>query len=135
MTLFRSPDIETAGRLFKTMMGFGLAPVNAPIAVSFDFWAMEKQYVTEAFVRTWFGSYWSMVGTLVTAGMLAIALAIPDTMEFVDYREGEPHSDWRRGWGFLVWSPSAGWAVAIVMLFAVVFSRLNNFSEFLYYQF
>jgi alginate O-acetyltransferase complex protein AlgI len=135
MTLFRSPDIETAGRLLKTMMGFGLAPVNAPIAVSFDFWAMEKQYVTEAFVRTWFGSYWSMVGTLVTAGMLAIALAIPDTMEFVDYREGEPHSDWRRGWGFLVWSPSAGWAVAIVMLFAVVFSRLNNFSEFLYYQF
>ena len=134
MTLFRSPDIGTAGRLLKTMIGLGRAPTNAPISVSFDFWAMEKNYVTEAFVRTWLGSYWSVVGTLVTVGMLVIALALPDTMEFVNYHEGEPHSDWRRT-SRLVWSPSIGWAVAILTLFAVAFSQLNQFSEFLYYQF
>jgi hypothetical protein len=134
MTLFRSPDIGTAGRLLKTMIGLGLAPTNAPISVNFDFWAMEKNYVTEAFVRTWLGSYWSVVGTLVTVGMLVIALALPDTMEFVNYHEGEPHSEWRRA-SRLVWSPSIGWAVAILTLFAVAFSQLNQFSEFLYYQF
>jgi D-alanyl-lipoteichoic acid acyltransferase DltB (MBOAT superfamily) len=135
MTLFRSPDIGTASRLLKAMMGLGAAPSNAPISVSFDFWLIEKNYVTEAFVRTWLGSYWSVVGTLVTVGMLVIALALPDTMEFVDYREGEPHSEWRRTSRFLVWSPSIGWAVAILTLFAVAFSQLSHFSEFLYYQF
>jgi alginate O-acetyltransferase complex protein AlgI len=135
MTLFRSPDIGTAVRLLKTMIGRGFAPANAPISVSFDFWMMEKHYVTEDFLRTWLGSYWSVVGTLVTAGMLAIALALPDTMEFVNYREGEPHTEWRRTAVFQVWSPSIGWGIAILALFAVTFSQLNSFSEFLYYQF
>jgi alginate O-acetyltransferase complex protein AlgI len=135
MTLFRSPDIQTAGRMFEAMMGHGHAPVNPPILVSFDFWALEQGYFTEAFVRRWLGSYWSVVGTLVTLILLAAALALPDTMEFVNYREGEPHSDWRRPRRFLTWSPSIVWAVTILALFGVVFANLGSFSEFLYYQF
>jgi len=75
------------------------------------------------------------VGTLVTLILLAAALALPDTMEFVNYREGEPHSDWRRPRRFLTWSPSIVWAVTILALFGVVFANLGSFSEFLYYQF
>ena len=135
MTLFRSPNIQTAGRMIEAMMGLGHDPVNAPILVSFDFWALEQGYFTEAFVRRWLGSYWSVVGTLVTIILLAAALALPDTMEFVNYREGEPHSDWRRPRRFLIWSPSIIWAVAILGLFGVLFANLGSFSEFLYYQF
>ena len=135
MTMFRASNIQAAGRLLQAMAGFAHSPDNAPVLVSFDFWAMEKGYVTEAFVRRWFGSYWSFVGSLATLVAFTIAMAIPDTMEFADYREGEPHSNWRRSWSPLRWSPSPAWAVAILALFAVAFANLGDFSEFLYYQF
>lgn len=135
MTFFRSADIYSAGRLIQAMAGFGHAPRDAPLIVDADFWAIEKGIVTEAFVREWFGSHWTLVGTTMTLGVLIVALSLPDTMEFVNYREGEPHSAWRRSWGPLVWSPSFVWAMAILALFMVVFANLGSFSEFLYYQF
>ena len=135
MALFRSSDIQTAGRLLGAMAGFGGAPTGAPILVGWDFWAIDNGYVSESFVRTWLGSYWTVVGTLLTAATLAIALFVPDTVEVVDYREGEPRTDWRRTRRFLIWRPSAVWAFAIVALYAVVFLNLTAFTEFLYYQF
>ena len=135
MALFRAPDIQSAGRMLEAMAGFGHAPVNAPLLVSFDFWALEQGYFTEALVRAWFGSYWSVVGTIVTLILLLVALALPDTMEFVNYSEGEPHSDWRRKQKFLTWSPSIVWAALTLLLFGVAFANLGSFSEFLYYQF
>jgi alginate O-acetyltransferase complex protein AlgI len=135
MTMFRSPDIQTAGRLLEAMAGFGHAPTGAPILVGWDFWGIDRGYVSESFVRTWLGSYWTVVGTLLTAATLAIALFVPDTMEVVDYREGEPRTNWRRTRRFLIWRPTAIWALAIVVLFAVVFLNLNTFTEFIYYQF
>ena len=60
---------------------------------------------------------------------------VPDTMEVVDYREGEPRTNWRRARRFLIWRPTALWALAMVALFAVVFVNLTTFTEFLYYQF
>jgi alginate O-acetyltransferase complex protein AlgI len=135
MTMFRSPDIQTAGRLLKAMAGFGHAQPGSPLMVESDFWAIDHEYVSEAFLRTWLGSYWSLVGTLLTTVLLAVALFLPDTMEVVDYREGEPRSNWRQQRRFLVWRPTASWAVALFALFAVVFVNLNKFTEFLYYQF
>jgi hypothetical protein len=117
------------------MAGLGHASENPPVMVAFDFWVMEKGYVTEAFARRWFGSYWSAVGSLATIAAFAIAVGIPDTMELVDYREGEPRSNWRRSWSRLRWSPSPAWAVAVLALFAIAFANLGSFSEFLYYQF
>jgi D-alanyl-lipoteichoic acid acyltransferase DltB (MBOAT superfamily) len=135
MTMFRSSDMTAAIRLLTAMAGLGDAPTSAPILVSFDFWAMEKGYVSEAFARRWFGSYWSAVGCLATGLAFFVAIAIPDTMELLDYREGEPHSDWRRSFNPLRWSPSLAWAGAVLVMFAIVFTNLNSFSEFLYYQF
>jgi D-alanyl-lipoteichoic acid acyltransferase DltB (MBOAT superfamily) len=135
MTFFRATDIQSAMLMIKAMAGFGHAPGNAPLLVDYDFFALEKGIVTEDFLRKWVGSHWSLVGTAMTFGVLAIALILPDTMEFVDYREGEPHSNWRRSQKLLVWSPSIIWAIAMLALFGVVFANLGHFSEFLYYQF
>jgi alginate O-acetyltransferase complex protein AlgI len=71
----------------------------------------------------------------VTLIALAIALGVPDTMEALDYREGEPHTKWRRPPSRLFWRASPIWAVSMVVLFGVIFANLGTFSEFLYYQF
>jgi alginate O-acetyltransferase complex protein AlgI len=135
MTFFRANSIQAAVQMLQAMAGFGDATPNAPILVDFDFWTMEKGYVTEQFARTWFGSYWSGVGTLATLVALAIALGVPDTMELLDYREGEPHAKWRRPSSWLFWQPSPIWAASVLLLFGVIFANLGTFSEFLYYQF
>jgi hypothetical protein len=66
---------------------------------------------------------------------LAIALLAPDTMEIVDYREGEPQSDWRRSMGILNWRPSMVTLGVTVALFVTVFNNIGRVSEFLYFQF
>jgi D-alanyl-lipoteichoic acid acyltransferase DltB (MBOAT superfamily) len=135
MVFFRAADLGTAGRILQSMMGFGGAPYAENINVKWDLWGIRVGYISEDFVRTWLGGHWSVVGTLLTAGALAVALFVPDTMELVDYREGEPHSQWRRRVGILAWQPSVGWVVAISLLFGAVFANLQEFTEFLYYQF
>lgn len=54
-------------------------------------------------------------------------LRVPDTMELFDYREGEPHSKWRRR-RLIAW-PNLAWLTILVVLFAVVFAWLNQFTE------
>jgi hypothetical protein len=56
-------------------------------------------------------------------------------MELVDYREGEPHSDWRRPTGPLAWRPSLAWLACIGIVFTTAFTYFWQFNEFLYYQF
>jgi hypothetical protein len=100
-----------------------------------DRWAISRGYFSEHFARYWFGTTWSMVAMVWTIGALAIALLMPDTMEFVGYKEGEAQSDWRRNVGVLAWRPSLLAAGVVIILFFEVFSRLGEVSEFLYYQF
>jgi hypothetical protein len=135
MVLFRAADIAAAALMLKAMAGFGAVPAREPLQVIWDIWGVDAGAFSEAFIRNWIGGRWSMVGTLITAGALAVAFFVPDTMELVDYREGEPHSDWRRRIGLLAWRPSLGWAVIVTVLFAFAFVDLLQFSEFLYYQF
>lgn len=61
------------------------------------------------------------------ATALAAMLRVPDTMELFDYREGEPHSKWRRR-RLIAW-PNLAWLTILVVLFAVVFAWLNQFTE------
>ena len=134
MTMFRSANIETAASLLQAMAGFGPGASDAGFNPAADFSFISKGYVSETFVRTWLGAQWTISATILTAGALAIALLAPDTMEFADYRENEPHADWRRTWSVL-WRPNVVWLTGALVLFAVVFARLNQFTEFLYYQF
>jgi D-alanyl-lipoteichoic acid acyltransferase DltB (MBOAT superfamily) len=134
MTMFRAQNIQAAGTLLQAMAGFGTSAENAPLAVPWDLWGIRQGYISEPFVRTWFGSYWTAVGSLTTIGALAVVYLLPDTMEFVDYREGEPLSAWRRP-SIFKWQPSAIWAVGAIVVFAITFANLGTFTEFLYYQF
>jgi alginate O-acetyltransferase complex protein AlgI len=132
---FRAADIGAAAHMIKAMAGFGNAPYAETIHVPWDLWGIRVGYISEEFVRTWLGGYWSVIGTLLTAGALAVAFFVPDTMELVDYREGDPYHEWRRRVGVLAWRPSVAWALVLALLFGAVFANLLQFTEFLYYQF
>jgi alginate O-acetyltransferase complex protein AlgI len=135
MVFFRAADIGAATGMLRAMAGLGQAPYAETIHVAWDLWGIRVGYISEDFVRGWLGGHWSVVGTLLTAGALAIAFLIPDTMELTDYREGEPHAQWRRNVGMLAWRPSVAWLVVLALLFGAVFANLLQFTEFLYYQF
>jgi D-alanyl-lipoteichoic acid acyltransferase DltB (MBOAT superfamily) len=135
MVLFRAADLSAALNMFQAMVGLGGAPRAEAMNVAWDAWGIRVGLVSEDFVRTWIGANWSVVGTLWTAAALAIVLLVPDTMELTNYREGEPHSDWRRNVGALAWRPSPVWAAGLVVLFVAVYANLLQISEFLYYQF
>lgn len=134
MVLFRAPDIATAGRLFAAMAGIADAPVPAHAVVEWDAWIVSHGYLDRDVVLVWCGANWSVVGTLLTGGALAVALLLPETMELFDYREAEEHSDWRRPVR-VAWASSPGWLAVTVLLFAIAFDRIGRVSEFLYYQF
>ncbi|TCU73962.1 D-alanyl-lipoteichoic acid acyltransferase DltB (MBOAT superfamily) [Bradyrhizobium sp. R2.2-H] len=135
MTLFRSANISSAAVMLKAMAFLDTASAEVVLGSTADSWGIEHGYISADFVRTWFGNTWTVVATITTAAVLMVALFIPDTMELVGYRVGEPHADWRRQHLLPKWHPSLGWALVVVGLFAVVFANLNSFSEFLYYQF
>jgi D-alanyl-lipoteichoic acid acyltransferase DltB (MBOAT superfamily) len=135
MVLFRAADISAALNMFQAMAGFGGAPRAETMNVAWDSWGMRMGLIPEDVVRTWLGANWSVVGSLWTVAALAIMLLVPDTMELTNYREGEPHSDWRRRIGALTWRPSPIWIAGLVVLFAVVYANLLQITEFLYYQF
>jgi hypothetical protein len=132
---FRAADIETSGRLLAAMAGYGHPSIAEAITVQHDWWAISQGWISEAFIRTWLGSTWSVTGTALTLLALAIALFVPDSMEVTGYREADAQSNWRRKIGPLAWRPSFVAVCVAFLLFAEVFFRLGQVSEFLYYQF
>src|SRR5260370_25251956 len=132
MSLFRAANLDAAWKLIAAMGGFG----NAPIAdrhFEADDWMILHVYVSDMFVRTWFGSSWSMVATIWTLAVLVVVLVVPDTMEVTGYREGDAQSDWRRP--LVAWRPSLASLAVVATLFALVFTKIGRVSEFLYFQF
>jgi len=132
---FRAYDIETSWHLIKAMSGFGGAPVPDMLTIKWDQWGIRNGYISEQFVRTWFGNTWTLVGTLWTALAMAIALFVPDTLEIVNYRYGDAQSDWRRSLGSWVWSPTGVTVAATSAVLVVALLHLGQVSEFLYFQF
>jgi hypothetical protein len=132
---FRAADIEVSWRLLVAMAGFADPPIAEAITRQHDWWAIRDGWTSEAFIRTWVGSTWSITGTALTLLALVIALFLPDTMEITGYREGDAQSNWRRSVGPLAWRPSLIALCIAFVLFAEVFFRLGQVSEFLYYQF
>ena len=132
---FRAYDIETSWHLIKAMSGFGAAPVPDVLTIKWDQWGIRNGYISEAFVRIWFGNTWTLVGTLWTALALAIALFVPDTLELVNYRYGDAQSDWRRTLGGWVWTPTGVTVAATSVVLVVGLLHLGQVSEFLYFRF
>ncbi|MCE3257220.1 MAG: hypothetical protein K0Q64_1303 [Nitrobacter vulgaris] len=132
---FRAANLDASWHLLKAMSGFSDAAIPETLTLRHDLWAINHGWVSESFVRTWFGGTWSVTASVWTAGALAIALFAPDTMEITGYREGDAQSHWRRDVGPLAWRPSLGAAAAVFLIFTLVFYQLNRPTEFLYFQF
>jgi len=132
---FRAADIHSAWHLLTTMAGFGEPREVQRLALDWDAWMIRQGYVSEAFIRSWFGATWTFVGTLWLIMALAIAWLVPDTMEIVDYREGDAQSNWRRDVAPVAWRPSLVSLSVVLILLVAVFVNINRVSEFLYYQF
>jgi alginate O-acetyltransferase complex protein AlgI len=132
--MFRAADLSAMLTMLQAMAGFGGSSIAAGFNPLPDLSLISSGYVSEAFLRNWVGPYWSLQSTLSTAAALAVALFVPDTMEFTGYDENEPHPHWRRKL-MPMWRPNVGWLAATAVLFAIVFPRMNQFTEFLYYQF
>jgi hypothetical protein len=135
MVFFRATDMPSALLLLKNMAGIDTAAASATVTLHWDVWGIRRGYLSEAFILQTFGATWTVVGTAWTVAAIAIALLVPETIEWMNYREGEPHSAWRRPMGELIWRPSAAWLALSIVLFAGVFYQINRVSEFLYYQF
>ena len=130
--LFRGPNLTTATNLFAAMAGFG----NAPIAerhFEVDDWMIRHGYLSDLFVRTWFGSTWSMVAMISTFVVLLVVIVVPDTMEITGYRDGDAQSEWRRQ--LPAWQPSLAALVVTAAIFVVAFTKIGQVSEFVYFQF
>jgi hypothetical protein len=132
---FRAVDIDTSWHLISAMFGFGDGAIVDRRALDWDSWMIRQGYISDEFVRTWFGANWTVVGTLATLAAIAIALFVPDTMEITDYREGDAQSNWRRNLGRFAWRPTLPWAIVTAAIFVAVFFWIGRVSEFLYYQF
>jgi alginate O-acetyltransferase complex protein AlgI len=132
---FRAADIETSWHLITAMTGFGGAPIPDVLTIKWDQWGIRRGYISEEFVRAWFGNAWTLVGTLWTALALVIALLMPDTLEIVNYRYGDAQSEWRRRIGDWVWSPTWITLAATSALLVAGLMQLGQVSEFLYFQF
>ena len=136
MAMFRSANFGTMLHMLLAMSGLENGPESAQhIAVDADRWLIFKGYVSRSFVHELAGQNWSVVATLGTVLALMIALFVPDTMEFLNYREGEPHVEWRRHLQDAPWRPSVAWLVLVCVLMGVSFGYLWRINEFLYYQF
>jgi len=134
IVFFRAPDLATAVHLISAMAGFGGAPIG-DISPATEEWIVRVGFLSDGFVRDWFGRTWTVAATLWTLTALGVVLIVPDTMEIVGYREGDAQSNWRRRLGRWEWQPSPTRLAVTVVVFAVTFAYIGRVSEFLYYQF
>jgi D-alanyl-lipoteichoic acid acyltransferase DltB (MBOAT superfamily) len=135
MVFFRAADMPAAVLLLKNMAGIDTAAPPALLTLPWDGWGIRHGYLSEDFIRHVLGNTWTVVGSVWTLAALSIALLLPETIEWMDYREGEPHSAWRRPVRGYAWRPGATWLALVLALFVGVFYQINRVSEFLYYQF
>ena len=83
----------------------GGAPIG-DISPATEEWIVRVGFLSDGFVRDWFGRTWTVAATLWTLTALGVVLIVPDTMEIVGYREGDAQSKWRRRLGRWEWQPS-----------------------------
>lgn len=135
MVFFRAADMPSALGLLGAMAGLVEAPPANGIILPWDRWGIVHGYLPGDVVLAVFGNTWTVIGTVSTLAALSIALLLPEPIEIMDYREGEPHSAWRRAPSLRLWRPRVAWLAIIFALFGAAFYRINHVSEFLYYQF
>jgi D-alanyl-lipoteichoic acid acyltransferase DltB (MBOAT superfamily) len=119
---FRASGIKEAGMILSGMVGINGAASAGDLACT----ATSQISCFFGLPTAW---YW-------IAALLAIAFFAPNTQQVMwrwkpaldDVRASQLHTD-------LAFKPTLRWAVVLGVLFAVAVARLNEHSQFLYYQF
>jgi hypothetical protein len=135
MVFFLAADMPSALSILRSMAGLETSAVATVRSLPWDNWLVVHGYVRESLVLAVFGQTWTLAGTAWTLLALAMALLLPETVELMRYRDGEPHSDWRRSYRGLAWQPTLPWLAAAIVLFGVAFYQINNLRDVVYYQF
>jgi alginate O-acetyltransferase complex protein AlgI len=130
---FRAEDIGAAWRILVAMAGLANAPAPITLSHESDDWFIAHGLVTKHFVESWIGDTWSLDATGVTFIAIAIMLWVPDTIEIVNYRQGDAQSNWRRS--AVKWRPSPAWAGICAAIATAAVVSMSRVQEFLYYQF
>jgi alginate O-acetyltransferase complex protein AlgI len=126
--LFRASNLDAALNIYSGL--FGLNGVSLPgfLAGKFNYY-LSSIVVTDTLRFDGIGTASMWVTTLVLPIALFIALALPNTQEITAYAQSSaPRSE-------SGWSPSRACAIFTGILFTVCVLRLNDISEFLYFQF
>jgi D-alanyl-lipoteichoic acid acyltransferase DltB (MBOAT superfamily) len=138
--VFRSPDLDTAGRVLAGMAG--LNGVSLPSAFG-HYLGAARPVLEAAGVQFTLGGGSRFLATYAwIAVLLPLALLAPNSQQILarhrpalDPEAGplaEPPRDDRRR---LAWEPSRGWATAVAAATAVAVLSLTRPTEFLYFQF
>lgn len=124
---FRSPDISTALRIYCGMVGLNGISLPASAALLFAHIPAVDQYIGVRFDGLGATNLWITVLALPTA--LIMALTLPNTQTWVSTPSKACAS---RQWA---WKPS-GWMAGLMgLLLAMSILKLNDVSEFIYFQF
>ncbi|GAB5506222.1 MAG: MBOAT family protein [Rhizobiaceae bacterium] len=137
--MFRAPSLEAAMEIYRGMAGMnglGLIPDDrAYLGPIFDLMVGLGIDVVYS-PRNPLFPMWLWIG-----GLLAIAFFMPNTQEIMaKYPAALPETDeaGQAGGepaGLLTWRPNAVWGVVLAVAFVIVLARLDQPSEFLYFQF
>lgn len=117
LTIFRSPDLATAGTMLAQMWGLGPALAMA----GGDGVVLNLR---EAFL---------FIGAL---GF--IVLALPNTQEILsdEWISTSPQPREKQSWSeWIQWKPNLGWSAAAAAMFLLAFTSIGSDSSFLYYKF
>jgi alginate O-acetyltransferase complex protein AlgI len=137
MVLFRAPSAAAALLLWKGMVGaYGLA---LPQAVFSRLGTAAGWLAGIGVQPAWTSGALLMSATIRIGVLLAIALAMPNTLQILaafepalgvkPARAPSPLERWLR------WAPNSGWAVGLACVALAGILSLGELSEFLYWQF
>jgi D-alanyl-lipoteichoic acid acyltransferase DltB (MBOAT superfamily) len=137
MVLFRAPTVGAALMLWKGMVG--IHGVVLPWVVLFDLGSFGNFLVSLGVQRAWTSGALLLDATVRIAVLLAIALALPNTLEILAAYEPalgvKPAKTPSLILRWLAWRPTDAWAVGLACVTLAGVLSLGELSEFLYWQF
>ncbi|MFO1468560.1 MAG: MBOAT family O-acyltransferase [Steroidobacteraceae bacterium] len=137
MVLFRSPDVTTAGSIYRGMLGFG--GVELP-RLFIDRLAAHGLHFAQFTPAAGVSALQFLQPLLWISALLLIALLLPNSIQLLAPHQPVLDASQRpSNTGLarlrLQWNPTLPWAVVIAAMVVAAVMRMGGPSEFLYWQF
>jgi len=134
LVLFRAPSLESAGVLFRGLLGMNGVIVRSGLGA---LPGVSSIVASSGFDVGWV-AHWDVAGCAWIAGLAAVAFLAPNTQQWMrPFMDGFPYrinpiSGFRARLG---WQPSLGYALATALVTIAAVASLWQPSVFLYFQF